>query len=70
MNIVSQIFPALQRFTEISAGESPFFGGYLQSDLSLEICAPEKACLVIAREAGDYSIATTMEPPGECHVHV
>ncbi|KAF9654281.1 histidine kinase [Thelephora ganbajun] len=45
---------ALQRFTEISA----------------EICAPEKVCLVIAREAGDYSIATTMEPPGECHVHV
>jgi len=39
-------------------------------DLSPEICAPEKVCLVIAREAGDYSIATTMEPPGACHVHV
>lgn len=65
--IFLQLYNALLRFQPV--GLLP--GAYLlRSELSLEICAPEKVCLVIAREAGDYSIATTMEPPGACHVHV
>ena len=62
-----QLYNVLLRFQPVCL---LFFDTYPSSDPSLEICAPEKVSLVIAREAGDYSIATTMEPPGASHVHM
>ncbi|THU88468.1 hypothetical protein K435DRAFT_830560 [Dendrothele bispora CBS 962.96] len=44
--------PALQRLTEIAT----------------ETSGSQNTCVVIAREAGDYSVATSMIPPGPCQV--
>lgn len=44
---------ALQRLTEIAA----------------ETSGSQKTCVVIAREAGDYTVATSMIPPEPCQVH-
>ncbi|KAI3615522.1 histidine kinase [Moniliophthora roreri] len=43
---------ALQRLTEIAT----------------ETSGSQNTCVVIAREAGDYSVATSMIPPGQCQV--
>ncbi len=44
---------ALQRLTEIAT----------------EISVSQNTCVVIAREAGDYTVATSMNPPEACKVH-
>ncbi|KAI1786301.1 histidine kinase [Ganoderma leucocontextum] len=44
---------ALQRLTEIAT----------------EIAVSQSTCVVIAREAGDYTVATSMNPPEACKVH-
>ncbi|KAJ3575904.1 hypothetical protein NP233_g779 [Leucocoprinus birnbaumii] len=44
---------ALQRLTEIAT----------------EISGSQNTCVVIAREAGDYMVATSMQPPDICQVH-
>ncbi|CDO70926.1 hypothetical protein BN946_scf184829.g34 [Trametes cinnabarina] len=44
---------ALQRLTEIST----------------EVSGSQSTCVVIAREAGDYTVATSMNPPDACKVH-
>ncbi|KZT22094.1 histidine kinase [Neolentinus lepideus HHB14362 ss-1] len=44
---------ALQRLTEIATDAS----------------GAQAACVVIAREAGDYTVATSMVPPGRCQVY-
>ncbi|KAH9850662.1 histidine kinase [Lenzites betulinus] len=44
---------ALQRLTEIST----------------EVSGSQNTCVVIAREAGDYTVATSMNPPDACKVH-
>ncbi|KAF9056453.1 histidine kinase [Panaeolus papilionaceus] len=44
---------ALQRLTEIATGAS----------------GSRNTCVVIAREAGDYAVATSMLPPQPCQVH-
>ncbi|RPD81571.1 histidine kinase [Lentinus tigrinus ALCF2SS1-7] len=44
---------ALQRLTEIAT----------------EISVSQNTCVVIAREAGDYTVATSMSPPEACQVH-
>ncbi|KAF8167825.1 hypothetical protein B0H34DRAFT_645007 [Crassisporium funariophilum] len=44
---------ALQRLTEIATGTS----------------GSQNTCVVIAREAGDYTVATSMVPPELCQVH-
>ncbi|KAI8983351.1 histidine kinase [Trametes punicea] len=44
---------ALQRLTEIST----------------EVSGSQSTCVVIAREAGDYTVATSMNPPEACKVH-
>ncbi|KAI0761686.1 histidine kinase [Trametes elegans] len=44
---------ALQRLTEIST----------------EVSGSQATCVVIAREAGDYTVATSMYPPDACKVH-
>lgn len=44
---------ALQRLTEIAT----------------ETSGSQNTCVVIAREAGDYTVATSMTPPGFCQVH-
>ncbi|TFK57700.1 histidine kinase [Heliocybe sulcata] len=44
---------ALQRLTEIATDAS----------------GAQTACVVIAREAGDYTVATSMVPPGRCQVY-
>ncbi|TBU58822.1 histidine kinase [Dichomitus squalens] len=44
---------ALQRLTEIAT----------------EISVSQSTCVVIAREAGDYTVATSMNPPEACKVH-
>ncbi|KAF8912937.1 dual-domain HisK/Mak2 protein kinase [Gymnopilus junonius] len=44
---------ALQRLTEIAT----------------ETSGSQNTCVVIAREAGDYTVATSMIPPGPCQVH-
>ncbi|PPQ63721.1 hypothetical protein CVT24_004301 [Panaeolus cyanescens] len=44
---------ALQRLTEIATGAS----------------GSRNTCVVIAREAGDYAVATSMHPPQPCQVH-
>ncbi|EPQ61132.1 hypothetical protein GLOTRDRAFT_113578 [Gloeophyllum trabeum ATCC 11539] len=44
---------ALQRLTEIATESS----------------GAQTACVVIAREAGDYTVATSMVPPGRCQVY-
>ncbi|KAJ7022028.1 hypothetical protein C8F04DRAFT_1139170 [Mycena alexandri] len=44
---------ALQRLTEIST----------------EISGSQNTCVVIAREAGDYTLATSMTPPESCQVY-
>ncbi|PPQ67388.1 hypothetical protein CVT25_005967 [Psilocybe cyanescens] len=44
---------ALQRLTEIAT----------------ETSGSQNTCVVIAREAGDYTVATSMIPPEQCQVH-
>ncbi|KIY45235.1 dual-domain HisK/Mak2 protein kinase [Fistulina hepatica ATCC 64428] len=44
---------ALQRLTEIAT----------------ETSGSQNTCVVIAREAGDYTVATSMIPPNSCQVH-
>ncbi|KAF9454975.1 dual-domain HisK/Mak2 protein kinase [Macrolepiota fuliginosa MF-IS2] len=44
---------ALQRLTEIAT----------------ETSGSQNTCVVIAREAGDYTVATSMKPPDICQVH-
>ncbi|OBZ79765.1 Peroxide stress-activated histidine kinase mak2 [Grifola frondosa] len=44
---------ALQRLTEIAT----------------ETSGSQNTCVVIAREAGDYTVATSMNPPESCQVH-
>uniref|UniRef100_A0A8H8CPK9 Histidine kinase n=1 Tax=Psilocybe cubensis TaxID=181762 RepID=A0A8H8CPK9_PSICU len=44
---------ALQRLTEIAS----------------ETSGSQNTCVVIAREAGDYTVATSMVPPEQCQVH-
>ncbi|KAJ7139584.1 dual-domain HisK/Mak2 protein kinase [Mycena epipterygia] len=46
---------ALQRLTEISTGEY--------------ISGSQNTCVVIAREAGDYTLATSITPPEPCQVY-
>lgn len=61
---------ALQTLTEIATGEC-----WCQSQapvilsLGTENSGSQNTCVVIAREAGDYTVATSMTPPEQCQVH-
>ncbi|KAJ8703111.1 Chk1 protein kinase [Pleurotus ostreatus] len=48
-----QLSSALQRLTEIAT----------------EASVSQNTCVVMAREAGDYTVATSMSPPQPCQVH-
>jgi hypothetical protein len=37
--------------------------------LRAETSGSQSTCVVIAREAGDYTVATSMVPPDLCQVH-
>ena len=39
------------------------------ASLSLENFGAHNACVVVAREAGDYTVATSMHPPEQCQVY-
>lgn len=61
---------ALQRLTEIATGRQTIsFMILYHSILPIETSGSQTTCVVIAREAGDYTLATSMHPPGPCQVH-
>ncbi|KAH9945631.1 histidine kinase [Amylocystis lapponica] len=62
---------ALQRLTEIATGSSMATGLHkVGVDFSsTETSGSQSTCVVIAREAGDYTVATSMIPPEACQVH-
>lgn len=61
---------ALQRLTEIVTGECGFSSARAaEIHRSLENSGSQVTCVVIAREAGDYTVATSMIPPEACQVH-
>ena len=37
--------------------------------LNIENSGSQSTCVVIARDAGDYTVATSMLPPEPCQVH-
>lgn len=61
---------ALQRLTEIATGRL-FYDSPLRciQSRSAETSGSQHTCVVIAREAGDYTVATSMVPPEACQVY-
>lgn len=61
---------ALQRLTEIVTGKRNNYS--IPSHvliMLLENSGSQGTCVVIAREGGDYTVATSMIPPEPCQVH-
>lgn len=65
--------PALRRLTEIIAGMDYWRFGFAWHSIQLLSIIENSGCqsisVVIAREAGDYTVATTLRPPEPCQVH-
>ena len=62
---------ALQRLTEIATGKElhPMFRPPTRLMINVESSGSQSTCVVIAREAGDYTVAISMLPPEPCQVH-
>ena len=65
---------ALQRLTEIATGLLTSISRRCRFIThvffhSVEISVSQNTCVVIARDAGDYTVATSMNPPEPCKVH-
>lgn len=61
---------ALQRLTEIATGRHKYLDVKINMlTLHSENSGSQYTCVVIAREAGDYTVATSMAPPEACQMH-
>lgn len=61
---------ALQKLTEIATGTYHFKHVVrTNSHRDLESSGSQITCVVIARDVGDYTVATSMIPPEPCQVH-
>lgn len=61
---------ALQRLTEIVTGEHMSANTRSRAlTKAAENSGSQATCVVIAREVGDYTVATSMVPPEVCQVH-
>ncbi|OSX67898.1 hypothetical protein POSPLADRAFT_1043081 [Postia placenta MAD-698-R-SB12] len=61
---------ALQRLTEIATGRPEYLDVKVNMlTLHSENSGSQYTCVVIAREAGDYTVATSKAPPEACQMH-